>query len=108
MLESDGWACDAASDGQEGVVRALAVAYDLILMDLRLPVLSGLDAIRQLRSQGLTVRIIAVTADTFRCVREQALEAGADAYLTKPVPRATLLTQCIHPAIHPGGSASLT
>jgi hypothetical protein len=108
MLESDGWECDTARDGQEAVLRALAVVYDLILMDLRLPVLSGLDAIRHLRAQGLTVRIIAVTADALRSAREHALEAGADAYLTKPVPRATLLTHCILPAILPGGSASLT
>lgn len=94
LLATCGWVCEEAGDGAEAVRRGASSAYDLILMDLRMPVLSGVEAIRQLRGMGVTTKILAVTADAFASAREQALGAGADGYLAKPVTRAALLEQC--------------
>ena len=75
-----------AADGEQGVATALETRPDLILMDIQLPKLSGLDATRQLRRDARTadIPIIAVTSFALSGDDQQALEAGATAYLAKP------------------------
>lgn len=94
MLDLDGWSCEEAADGAEAVHLAMSKPFDLILMDLRMPVLSGIDAIRQLRAHGFRAKILAVTADIMKSAESHALDAGADGYLTKPVSRAEFLRRC--------------
>lgn len=94
MFQTDGWACDEASDGAQAVRSARLVSYDLILMDLRMPVLSGLEAIRQLRASGVWTKVLAVTADILQSAESDVLAAGADGYVTKPISRADLLRIC--------------
>ena len=65
--------------------------FDLILMDLRMPVLDGCEATRELRSGGYNGAIVIVTAFDDLSVREAAFDAGCDEFLTKPVPRPELL-----------------
>ncbi len=65
--------------------------FDLILMDLRMPVLDGCEATRELRSGGYEGAIAIVTAFDDHAVREAAFDAGCDEFLTKPVPRPKLL-----------------
>ena len=82
-----------AEDGAKGVEAARREKPDLILMDLSLPVLSGWDAARQLKSAPETgaIPIIALSAHALNGEREKALEAGCDDFDTKPVDLARLL-----------------
>ena len=82
-----------AVDGEQGVASALAAPPDLILMDIQLPKMSGLDATRQLRNDPRTaaVPIIVVTSFALSGDEQKATAAGATAYLAKPYsPRALL------------------
>jgi len=75
-----------ASDGEEGVRLAKERKPDLILMDMMLPILSGYDATRQIRSDPETslIPIIAVTARAMEPERERALAAGCNHFVSKP------------------------
>jgi len=75
-----------AHDGEAGVATALAERPDLILMDIQLPKISGLDAIRQIRADGTNAAtpIIAITSFALSGDDQKAKEAGATAYLAKP------------------------
>ena len=75
-----------AFDGEEGVAKALEVRPGLILMDVQLPKISGLEAIRRLRSEPATAEtpIIAITSFALSGDDQKAKEVGATAYLSKP------------------------
>ena len=75
-----------ATDGEAGVAMALQESPNLILMDIQLPKISGLDATRQLRADPRTaqVPIIAITSYALSGDDQKALDAGASAYLAKP------------------------
>ncbi len=66
--------------------------FDLILMDLKLPLLSGYDATRKIKAIKQDVPVIAITAYALRGDKEKALQAGCDAYLAKPFIKEELLT----------------
>lgn len=78
MLCAAGLSADAVHDGNDAVQRTAAQNYDLILMDMQMPVLDGMAATRQLRlnPQTRSVRIIAMTANAFEGHRQQCLDAG--------------------------------
>jgi len=75
-----------AFDGEEGVARALEAQPDLILMDVQLPKISGLEATRRLRAEAITEQtpIIVITSFALSGDDQKAKEAGATAYLAKP------------------------
>ena len=73
-----------AADGELGLQLALAQTWDLIVLDLRLPRLGGLDVCREIRARGLYVPILMLTARMTELDRVLGLELGADDYLTKP------------------------
>ena len=85
LLEAVGYSVVEANDGREAVALALESHPSLILMDLMMPEMNGLDATRMLRQQEemQDVPIVALTA--LDGVRESALAAGCDDYVTKPV-----------------------
>jgi len=83
-LEDEGYEVREAADGREGLAAFAEREPDLVLLDLRLPDLSGFDVCRQLRSNSI-VPIIIVTAQTDTYDLVAGLEAGADDYVTKPV-----------------------
>ena len=92
-LERRGYEVHAAENGQEAVERALALAPDLVLMDISMPVMSGLEATRALRQtpSAKHIKIIALTAHAMDSARQECAEAGCDAFATKPVDFAALL-----------------
>jgi DNA-binding response OmpR family regulator len=83
-LRLEGHQVDLASDGTLGEARALAKRYDLILLDLMLPGKDGLAVCRSIRSAGLRVPIIMLTARGEEIDKVLGLELGADDYVTKP------------------------
>src|SRR5690606_12090114 len=91
FLKHDGINIDAASNGFEALSLAKSKAYNLVLMDLQMPELDGLEATRRLRADGFTAPIIALTAHAFKEDRDRSFEAGCSDYLTKPINRQNLL-----------------
>lgn len=92
ILEKAGCIVETAKDGKEGVTRFASSPegyYDAILMDVRMPVMNGLDATRAIRAlqraDASTVPIIAMTADAFDEERKKTLESGMDYHLSKPI-----------------------
>ena len=83
-LEEQRFHVDLAADGLEGLRLASGGQYDLIILDLRLPEMSGLEVLRNLRDRGLTVPILVLTAQDTVDFKVQALRTGADDYVTKP------------------------
>lgn len=84
-LRRCGLAVEIAGDGQEAVEKAQQEAFDLVLMDMRMPVMGGLDATELLRLTGFDKPIVAISANIERSDIESALAAGCDAYLPKPI-----------------------
>ena len=100
LLEREGCVVDRARSGPEAVEAASAGAYDLILLDLRMPGMGGVEAARAMRRQGVTTPIAALTADAFEDSRRACLKAGMDDFLTKPLEPAALhalLGRFLHP-----------
>jgi CheY-like chemotaxis protein len=86
VLEAAGLHVDTAHDGVQAVAAARARDYDLILMDMQMPVMDGLEAARRIRDGGGTqCAIVAMTANAFLEDRHACLAAGMDDHLTKPV-----------------------
>ncbi|MCV2884568.1 response regulator [Aestuariibacter sp. AA17] len=79
-------AVETAADGEQAVNRALAEQFDIILMDMHMPILDGRGATRQLREHGFDGLIIAVTASMARQDQEAAIKAGCDTVIAKPIP----------------------
>lgn len=85
MLELGGATVDWVENGQDCLERASQRPYSAVLMDIQMPVLDGMAATVQMRSQGMTLPIIALTAHSLQDERENCLKMGFDDYLTKPV-----------------------
>jgi PAS domain S-box-containing protein len=94
MLESAGCSLDCVENGKAALEAVQDKRYALVLMDLRMPVMDGLEATRRIRALDTPhskTPIIAMTAGVVREELEEFLEAGADAYITKPVVKSDLL-----------------
>ena len=91
FLKRSGAVVDVAENGREGIRKAKTGHYDLILMDIQMPMVSGYEATAQIHAEGVRSPIVALTAHAMKGVREKCLEAGCDDYLTKPINAAVLL-----------------
>ena len=91
LLEKLGLQVTIVEDGKEVVERALHDEYDLIFMDIQMPNMNGYEATRILRSEGLTIPIVALTAHAMKGDDKKCYVAGCDDYLTKPIEHAKLL-----------------
>ena len=88
LLQQMGYRADLASNGIEAVESVERQAYDVVLMDVQMPELDGLDATRRIRALGAahdSLRIVAMTANAMQGDREMCMDAGMDDYLTKPI-----------------------
>jgi two-component system OmpR family response regulator len=92
-LKQSGFAVDHAADGEDGLFRAQTVAYDAAVVDLMLPKLEGLALIQQLRSHGVRIPILILSAKASVDDRVRGLQAGGDDYLTKPFAFSELLAR---------------
>ena len=87
LLQNIGMECDIAENGQEAVEACKKKAYDLVLMDIQMPVMNGLEATRQIRQlpEIHQPKIAAMTARAMKEDKAKCLDTGMDAYLTKPI-----------------------
>ncbi len=95
MLENLGHVVDVVANGQEAVASNAMLPYDLILMDMQMPVLDGIGATLEIRAHetaGTHVKIIALTANAMESDRQKCLKAGMDGFVSKPVTKANLLS----------------
>ena len=96
MLEKAGHQIDVVNDGALAVEALVGKAYDLVLMDVQMPGVDGLEATRRIRAlpgERARVPVIAVTADAMAGDEQRCLAAGMDDYVTKPIDRARLLVK---------------
>ncbi|MCP3961779.1 MAG: response regulator [bacterium] len=95
ILRAAGAEVIVAEDGRRALELALAAEgerpFDLVLMDIQMPVLDGYEATRRLRAEGFRKPILALTAHAMASHHEQSLEAGCDGHLTKPIDRDQLI-----------------
>jgi len=92
-LTREGYAVDSAVDGESGLERAAKEPFDLILLDLMLPRMSGFDVCRDLRKRGIETPVIMLTARGQVVDKVVGLKLGADDYVTKPFEMAELLAR---------------
>jgi len=92
-LTAEGLAVDAAADGTSGLELATTYDYDLIILDLMLPGVSGTEVLRRIRARNHRVPILMLTARDAVADKVEHLEAGADDYLTKPFAFAELMAR---------------
>jgi two-component system, OmpR family, response regulator len=105
-LEEQRWGVDLVTDGEEGEARAGSEAYDLIVLDMRLPGRSGMEVLRNLRARGFERPVLVLTAQDAVDAKVQALRAGADDYVTKPFAFEELLARVEALSRRPRGIAS--
>ena len=92
-LEAEGFAVDVAADGTDGLWRAREHPYDAIVLDLMLPGVNGFKVCRTLRGEGNWTPILILTAKDGEWDQVEALDTGADDYLTKPFSIAVLVAR---------------
>ena len=85
LLTREGCEIDHAISGEEAIAAAKVGAYDLILMDMRMPGLTGVETARELRNLGVETPIVALTANAFEDDRHACLAAGMNDFLVKPM-----------------------
>jgi CheY-like chemotaxis protein len=92
ILKREGMVVSQAEDGQQALDLVTGGEFDLVLMDLEMPVMSGLDAIRAIRAlqPPRTIKIVGLSAHADEAAKRDCLAAGADAYLVKPMRLADL------------------
>jgi CheY-like chemotaxis protein len=96
FLKLAGASVDIASDGKEATQKAKSDHYDVLLMDLQMPVMDGYEATSQLRREGYQGKIVALTAHALSEERDRCLKSGFDDHISKPVNRDLLIERVYH------------
>ena len=84
VLESDKYQVEIAFDDKDGLERSLTEEYDLIILDILLPHIDGIQILKEIRRQGITIPVLLLTVKDSTKDKVLGLDAGADDYLTKP------------------------
>lgn len=92
LLEKAGAQVEVADNGIKGVQKALNEDYALVLMDVQMPEMDGIDATRELRKKGFIKPIIALTAHAMKEEKDRCLKSGFDDFLTKPIQKERLIS----------------
>lgn len=92
-LEFEGYETDTAEDGEDGLNKILTGNYNLIVMDVMMPKMSGFDVCKTIRKKGITTPVILLTAKGEEIDKVLGLELGADDYVTKPFSLRELLAR---------------
>ena len=92
-LHAEGYSVQSAVDGEEGLEKASTSAFDLIILDVMLPRLNGLEVCRELRKRGVATPILILTVRNETVDKVVGLRIGADDYMTKPFDAAELLAR---------------
>ncbi|HWE54598.1 MAG TPA: response regulator transcription factor [Acidimicrobiales bacterium] len=103
-LQAEGYTVDVAGDGEEGLARARAEEFDAVILDLMLPKLNGTDVVAELRAVGARVPVLMLTAKQGEFDQTEALDSGADDFLSKPFSYPVLLAR-LRALIRRGGAA---
>jgi len=93
LLKDNGYSADAVYDGQDGLDYALTGVYDVIVLDIMLPIMDGLAMLKKLREAGSSVPVLLLTAKGDARDKINGLDSGADDYLTKPFIAGELLAR---------------
>jgi two-component system OmpR family response regulator len=101
---AEGYGVDVALDGQDGLARATSETYDAIILDLMLPKLNGYAVTAALRDRGIRVPVLMLTAKQGEFDQTEALDTGADDFLSKPFSYPVLLAR-VRALIRRGGSS---
>lgn len=83
-LEEEGYAVDVAYNGEEGLYLAENEPFDLIILDIMLPIIDGITLLKKIRKSGITTPVLMLTAKDSTMDKVKGLDSGADDYLTKP------------------------
>jgi DNA-binding response OmpR family regulator len=92
-LEFEGYTVDRASSGDDGLEKIMSDNFDLVLLDVMLPVISGFDILKKSRANGIKTPVILLTAKGEELDKVRGLELGADDYITKPFSLRELLAR---------------
>jgi DNA-binding response OmpR family regulator len=92
-LEAEGYEVSIAIDGEDGLARAVSANVDLVILDIMLPKMNGLEVVKAIRGQGNHVPVVMLSARGAEMDKVMGLELGAEDYITKPFSLAELLAR---------------
>ncbi|MBR0027763.1 MAG: response regulator transcription factor, partial [Clostridia bacterium] len=93
ILKKNNYTVDVSNDGEDGLDNALSGIYDVIVLDIMLPKMNGLDVLENIRSEGFDTPVILLTAKNEISDKVRGLDSGADDYLAKPFNTEELLAR---------------
>jgi len=87
LLQKMGFEVTIVEDGQQAIEQVRKEAFDIIFMDMQMPVVNGYDATQQIKAMGIRTPVIAVTAHAMKGDEQKCFDAGCDDYIAKPIDR---------------------